>query len=163
MRGRVRSAALVGATLAGVLAIATPAGAGWASSADAGSLSISSATLAAPTGVAASRGACTRRQRTSLTVNVTWTATGSPQATGYAILRSTSATGPFTVVGTVSGISTTTWTDATGQLRFTTTYYYVVESTVQSWTSPASPSGSVTTPRSGAARRPRRPDDRGFR
>ncbi len=131
------------------LAAAAPALAGWSSAADAGSLSVSSASLAAPTGVAAARGACTIRQRTSLTVNVTWTATSSPQATGYTILRATSAAGPFASVGTVGGIGTTAWTDATGQLRFRTTYYYVVEATVQSWTSPDSASGSVTTPRSG--------------
>jgi len=113
---------------------------------DAGSLAVSSATLAAPTGVAAANAACTRRQRTSLTVTVTWTATASPGATGYTILRGTSATGPFTAVGTVSGIGTTSWTDATGQLRFSTTYDYVVEATVQSWTSPSSVAAGVTTP-----------------
>jgi len=113
---------------------------------DAGSLPVSSATLAAPTGVAASNAACTRRQRTSLTVSVTWTATASPGATGYTILRGTGAAGPFTAVGSVSGIGMTSWTDATGQLRFNTTYDYVVEATVQSWTSPNSAAASVTTP-----------------
>ena len=131
-----------------MLAAAAPALAGWSSSVDAGSLAVSSATLAAPTGVAAAQGACTPRQRTSLTVVVTWAATSSPGATGYTVLRGTRATGPFTAEGTVSGIGTTSWTDATGQLRFTTTYYYVVESTVQSWTSPNSATASVTTPAS---------------
>jgi hypothetical protein len=114
---------------------------------DAGSLLVSTASLAAPTGVAAARGACTPGQRTSLTVNVTWSATSSP-ATGYTILRATVAGGPYTAVGSVVGVGTTAWTDATRQLRFITTYYYVVEATVQSWTSPDSASGSVTTPRS---------------
>ena len=144
MRARIpRACLLAGAVVAFA---AAPALAGWSSSADAGSLTISTASLAAPTGVAAVNAACTPRVRTSLTVDVTWVATSSPQATGYTILRGTSATGPFTSVGTVSGIATTSWTDATTQLRFNTTYYYVVEATVQSWTSPDSASASVTTP-----------------
>ena len=128
-----------------MLAAAAPALAGWSSPVDAGSLAVSSATLAAPTGVAAANAACTPRQRTSQTVLVTWTATASPGATGYSILRGTRSTGPFTAIGTVSGIGTTSWTDATGQLRFSTAYYYVVEATVQSWTSPVSAVATVTT------------------
>ena len=146
MRARILRAGLT-AGVAAALAAAAPALAGWSSPVDAGSLSVSTASLAAPTGVAAAIASCTPRQRTSLTVAVTWTATSSP-ATGYSILRGTSATGPFAAVGSVAGVGTTAWTDATGQLRFTTTYYYVVEATVQSWTSPDSAAAAVTTPHS---------------
>jgi len=147
MCARTRSAGLIVAIALAL--VAAPAMAGWSSSVDAGALAITSATIAAPTAVAAANAACTPRQRTSLTVSVDWAASTSPEATGYTILRATRASGPFTAVGTVAGNGTTAWTDATGALRFTTTYYYVVEATVQSWTSPASsPAAGVTTPRS---------------
>ena len=146
MRAPIRRAGLA-AGVAAALSAAAPALAGWISPVDGGSLSVSTASLAAPTGPAAVVSACTPGQRTSLAVTVTWTATSSP-ATGYTILRATRANGPYTAVGSVAGVGTTTWTDATGQLRFTTTYYYVVEATVQSWTSPNSAYASVTTPRS---------------
>jgi len=146
MRARILRFGLA-AGVAAALAAAAPALAGWSSPVDAGSLSVSTASLAAPTGVAAANAACTPGQRTSLTVTVTWTATSSPAA-GYTILRATRANGPYTAVGSVVGVATTAWSDTTGQLRFTTTYYYVVESTVQSWTSPNSTRASVTTPRS---------------
>lgn len=129
------------------LAVVAPTAlAGWASQLDAGAQSLSSATLAAPTGVAAVRGACVTRKPVKLTIVVSWTPTTSPEATGYSILRGTASGGPFTQVGTVAGIGTSSWTDATKQLAFGTTYYYVVEATVQSWTSPDSAPGSVTTP-----------------
>jgi hypothetical protein len=147
MRARACSGALLAGLLCAALS-AAPALAGWSSGADAGSLAVSSASIAAPAGTAAAQGACTPRKAKSLTVVVTWTATSSPEATGYTILRATAPGGPFSTVGSVGGIGTTTWTDATGQLAFRTTYYYVVEATVQSWTSPQSGAGSVTTPKS---------------
>ena len=56
-------------------------------------------------------------------VALNWTASTSAGVTGYQISRGLSATGPFTLIGTVSG-STTSYTDLnvlSGQ-----TYYYVV-------------------------------------
>ncbi len=145
MPARIRRAAL--AAIAVALTAAVPALAGWSSPVDAGSLSVATASLTAPTGVAAAIAACTPRQATSLTVNVTWVATSSPAA-GYTILRGTRVSGPFTAVGSVVGVGTAAWTDTTGKLKFSTAYYYVVQSTVQSWTSPVSATASVTTPRS---------------
>jgi hypothetical protein len=141
------TAALLAAAVVAAVAVA-PGLANWASSATAGSQLLSTVSLAAPTNVTAARGACTILNAPSLTVNVSWTATTTAQAQGYSILRSTSAAGPFVAVGTTSGINTTTWIDATRQLAFSTTYYYIVKATIASWTSgPAGPA-SVTTPSS---------------
>jgi len=147
MSGPRRS--LAAAACAGVaFACAAPfALADFGSSVDAGSLAVSSASLAAPTGVAAATGACTAFKARKLTVTVTWVATTSPEATGYVILRSSSSdAGPYTQVATVPGIGTTTWTDATGALSFSKPYWYVVQSTVAGWTSPPSATAPVTTP-----------------
>jgi hypothetical protein len=147
MRRRIPNPAVLLLAFAVALAMMAPTAlAGWVSQVDAGAQSLSTATLAAPTGVAAARGACTQRKPKQLTIVVSWTPTTSPQATGYAVLRGTASGGPFTQVGIVAGINTSSWTDATKQLAFGTTYYYVVEATVQSWSSPASTPGSVTTP-----------------
>ena len=129
-----------------VVILAPAALAGWSSGVTAGPLPVTSATIAAPTGAAATTSACTKHDATTIQVAVSWTATTSTVATGYTIMRGTSATGPFTQVGTVSGRATTTWTDATGALSINTIYYYVVDATVASWTSPDSNVASVTTP-----------------
>ena len=130
-----------------VFAIAAPVAlAGWSSSASAGPLPISSATIAAPTAAAATTSACTMHDATTVQVAVSWTATTSAGATGYAIKRGTLATGPFAQVGTVSGNGTETWTDAAGALAYATNYYYVVDATVANWTSPDSNVATVTTP-----------------
>jgi hypothetical protein len=141
------AAALFAAALVAAVAVA-PGVAGWSSSAAAGSQLLLTVSLAAPTNVTAARGACTILNAASLTVNVSWTATTTSRAQGYSILRSTSAAGPFTAVGTTSGINTTTWTDATAQLAFSTTYYYIVKSTIASWTSAAAGPANVATPSS---------------
>jgi hypothetical protein len=140
------SAVLVCALTVTAAASAAPGLAAWASSISTGPQALSSVALAAPPSVAAARGACTVLNATSLTVTVTWTATPTQQAQGYAILRSTSAGGPFTMVSTTTGINATSWTDATKQLAFSTTYYYIVKSTVGTWTSPAAGPASITTP-----------------
>ena len=107
---------------------------------------LSSATIAAPTGAAATTSSCTKHNATTVQVAVTWTATSSNSATGYTIKRGTSATGPFTQVGTVNGLNTTSWTDTTRQLQYSTNYYYVIDATVAAWTSPDSNTASVLTP-----------------
>jgi hypothetical protein len=138
--------ALLGAALAAAIVILAPAAlASWSSAITAGSLPVSSATIAAPTGTAATETACTAGTPSALRVTVTWTATSSTRATGYLISRGTAPAGPFTTVGTVTGLNTTSWIDSTGQLQFLTTYYYVVQATVQSWTSPNSSTATVTT------------------
>jgi hypothetical protein len=103
--------------------------------------SISTGTLAAPTGVAAARGACTIL--TSTSVNVTWVQTTSSFASGYDILRSTTSGTGYALVGTVAGRATTAFADTS--VAFSTTYYYVVRAKRNAWRSVNSNQASVTT------------------
>jgi hypothetical protein len=103
--------------------------------------SISTGTLAAPTGVAAARGACSIL--TSTAVNVTWVQTASSFASGYDILRSTTNGSGYFLVGTVVGRATTSFVDTT--VTFSTTYYYVVRAKRNAWRSVNSNQASVTT------------------
>jgi len=145
MRSRLARTAILAASLFPALLIAAPALADWSSSFDAGSLALSSASIDAPTGTGAAQGSCTRRDAAALTIVVGWTATDSAEATGYSVLRATAKNGPYAVVGGVSGNTVVTWTDTTGQLAFSTTYYYEVEATVQSWTSAVSTFAKIKT------------------
>lgn len=95
---------------------------------------ISSGSLAPPTGVAASCVALTNK------VSITWTATTSALAQGYAVLRSSSSGGPYSLVGTVTGRGSTNFSDTIGLLQ---TQYYVVESTRDLWTSAISNQSGV--------------------
>jgi hypothetical protein len=105
------------------------------------SASISTGTLAAPTGVAAARGTCTILTATS--VNVTWVQSASSFASGYDILRSTTNGSGYALVGTVAGRATTSFVDTT--VTFSTTYYYVVRASRNAWRSVNSNQASVTT------------------
>jgi hypothetical protein len=104
--------------------------------------SVSTGTLAAPTGLSAVRGSCTIL--TSNAVNLSWTATASTFADGYIVLRSTTNGSGYAQIATVAGRATTTYVDGTA--AFLTTYYYVVKATRNNWTSPNSGQASVTTP-----------------
>lgn len=64
---------------------------------------------------------------------LTWTATTSTWATGYEIARSTTSGGPYTVIATVSGIGTTTYTDSPP--AYLTTYFYAIRSAQNAWRS----------------------------
>ncbi len=105
------------------------------------SQSITTATLAAPTGLSAARGTCVIL--TSTQVNLNWTATPSTSADGYEILRSTTNGGPYTSIATVNGRTTTTYIDAT--VTFSTTYYYVIKAKRNLWRSATSNQASITT------------------
>lgn len=104
-------------------------------------MTISSATLGVPTGVSAVRDQCTVVTG-PWKVKVTWTAVSAP-ATGYEILRSTTSGSGYGSVGTVSGVSTTTFIDSSPAAS--TRYYYVVRSTRNSWTGANSAQDPVTT------------------
>jgi hypothetical protein len=128
------------ACVAAVAVLAPSAHANWSSTVDGGSLTVSTATLDDPTGLVAAgnAGTCTRRKPKTLTVDLRWTATTSPRATGYLVLRD------GVQVGTVSGAGTTNWSDTTRQLQFSTSYTYTVEATVGGWTSPGA-TATLTT------------------
>src|SRR5687767_1054067 len=63
--------------------------------------SVTTGTLAAPTGATAVRGVCVNNSHNI--VDVSWTATSSLFADGYEIFRATAAAGPYTLLATVTG------------------------------------------------------------
>lgn len=108
---------------------------------DSASMPVSSAQLLPPTGVAAGHGACV--PSTSASVVVSWTPTASTAADGYEIFRSTTSGGPYASAGTVSGRTTSSFTDP--HVAFATTYHYVVQSKRIGWRSASSNEASITT------------------
>jgi hypothetical protein len=93
--------------------------------------SITTDTLDPPTSLAAVGG---------LTAALSWTATVDTYATGYQIQRATVSGGPYSLVSTVTPrtiVSTTDTPVASG------TYYYVLQSSFQSWTSATSNQASA--------------------
>ena len=115
--------------------------AGFTASAGAGPMSVSSATLAPPTGVSASQLNCRRNRPVRIGIN--WTKTVSAFATGVAVERATTSGGPYTTIATL-GKNKVTYTDADPALAYSTTYYYVVQSTYLNWTGDSA-EVSVTT------------------
>ncbi|MCI0347126.1 MAG: fibronectin type III domain-containing protein [Chloroflexi bacterium] len=67
-----------------------------------------------------------------LTVNLTWTATVDVRATGYEVLRSTTSGSGYAVIATVTPRTSTAYTDLP---LVPGTYYYVLRSYYDSWTS----------------------------
>jgi hypothetical protein len=110
-------------------------------SASAASATYATGTLAAPSTLSASHGPCTVAVAPSVKLN--WTATASTWADGYEIRRSLVSGGPYTPVGIVSGLGTTTYTD--GSVLFSLTYYYVVRATKAAWRSADTNQASLTT------------------
>jgi hypothetical protein len=79
----------------------------------------------------------------SPSVVLTWTASASPGADGYEVLRSSSLEGPFLPLGAAGGRQTETYTDTT--VAFSTTYFYAVGATSSTWRSTPSPPVSHAT------------------
>lgn len=125
--------------LAALLALAVPAIARFVDTGTVDSNAFSAAVLEPPTDVAASDD-CVLAE---LEVTVSWTATTSPVADGYEILRSTSSGGPYTKVGEVLGLLETEFVDT--EVSLDTTYHYVVRTFYEGWTSVDSSEASVTT------------------
>ncbi len=140
----LRRRAALSTVLAVVWTFGASAGASgtFTSSAGPSGATYSSGTLGPPTAVAAANGACT--VLTSTSVNLSWTATASAFADGYQVLRSTTSGSGYASVGSVSGRTTSSFTDTTP--AFLTTYYYVVRSTRNTWRSGNSNEATVTTP-----------------
>jgi hypothetical protein len=130
--------AVVGA-LAVALTVVSVASATFNASATAGPMSVQTATLNPPTALSATP---TCVILGAVTVQLSWTATTSGFADGYEVLRSI-APGPYISIGTVSGRTTTSYTD-TGVTR-STTYNYVVRATKNNWRSVDSNEASATT------------------
>jgi len=85
------------------------------------------ATLAPPTGVAATGG---------VTVVLSWTPSVSSDATGYTIERGTALAGPYSLVGIATPIPVTSYADS----PTTGTYWYRLATYIGNWTS------ATTTP-----------------
>ena len=85
--------------------------------------SLATDTLNPPTSVSATGGT---------TAGLSWTATVDAYATGYTVYRGTGSGGPYSQVATVTPRTTTTTTDTPAASG---TYYYVLQSYFQSWTS----------------------------
>lgn len=109
---------------------------------DSAAHTVSTGTLQPPTDPSTAAGPCTAGISASIVVS--WTATPSTWADGYEILGSLVSGGPYTTVGTVSGVSTTSYT-VTG-LAFATTFHYVVKATKEHWRSVATSQVSRATP-----------------
>jgi hypothetical protein len=139
-RSRLRLSALIGASAAALIT-ASLAGASFTSAATGGPIRISTATLQPPTGTTATQTNCNNNKPVQITIS--WTATTSAFAAGYSIQRSTTSGGPYSTIGTTP-IATTTYIDNNPTLAYTTTYYYVVQATYQSWTA-TSNLATVTT------------------
>ena len=125
------------------LSTSGPAAASFSTAPQIGQGSISSAVLAPPTAVSATGGCQTLIVGPQMTL--AWTATTSTYATAYKVLRSTTTGGPYTMIATVAGGSTTGYTDTTVS-GLGATYYYVVESSYSNWTSVNSAQAKGTTP-----------------
>lgn len=129
------------ALLAGVAVFsAVPAFAGFSDATTTASMGVTSGVLAAPTAPTAVA-SCVGTVVKSPRVTVSWTATSSTYATGYAILRLTA--GSYVQIGTVSGRTTTSYADNTVLLA--TTYTYKVRATYQNWFAQTTGSASATT------------------
>jgi hypothetical protein len=120
----IRVAALL--TAAGLLLTLHPSGdasAAWSVSAD-GTSAAAADTLAAPTSVTVTW---------NPVVHVSWTASASPWATGYRVLRAVAPAGPWTQIADVAA-PTTTVDDTPGA----GTYYYAVQAYKEGWSSTVS-------------------------
>jgi hypothetical protein len=120
-----------------VVIVASGVGTAWGvfNKSSASSFAVTTATLAAPTGLSATP---------TSTVALSWTATVSANATGTRVFRSTTSGSGYTQIAQIAGLATTTYTDHPG----TGTFYYVVEAYYSgngaNWTSANSTQASAT-------------------
>jgi hypothetical protein len=108
--------------LLAVAAAAAPTTLARLTGADASTLSVSTDTLAPPTGLAASG---------TVSAALSWTPTNDTYATGYQVLRSTTSGSGYAFIGTVTPRTATATTDSPGN----GTFYYVLRSYFQNWDS----------------------------
>ena len=126
MPRRRRAATLLIAVVAVSGHLTTGALATFSDTTDRPSLSVSTANVAAPTDLATASGCVLLAP----TVELSWTASASDFVSGYRVHRRT-AGGAFELVGSVSGRTTTTYSDVTvvgGE-----SYSYVVDAVYENW------------------------------
>lgn len=137
----VRQPLVVLATVAVLSAALTAAAHAQFTASASESQQLATGTLSPATQPATAPGTCV--PDVSDAVVVSWTATTSTWAEGYEVLRATSDTGPYTVVGSASGQPTTSYTDS--GLPFGTTYHYQVRAKKHEWRSTSTATVSRTT------------------
>lgn len=128
------------AGMALLLGAASVASAAFSSATSAGAI-YSAAALSPPSSPSTAHGPCA--VLSSASIRVSWSATPSSWADGYEVLRSTTSGGPYSLVGTVGGVGTLTYLNAS--LPFSTTYHYVVRATKGNWRSANTTQVSRTT------------------
>lgn len=136
LRGRA-AALVVAAALTGTVllpASAAVSSAVFTSTAEVGNNTLTADTLAPPTDL-------TVTQPTPGQLALSWVATNDTYADGYRVYRSTSSTGPWELVATVTPVTATGWTDTTPPAG---TSYYVLKSYRHNWTSVDSNTASGT-------------------
>lgn len=111
----------------------------WADAPGVGANALSTAELLAPTGPSATA-SCDGVGRAKVVLG--WTV--AARADGYDVLRSTTNGGPYTNVQHVTGGSSVSASDRS--LSTGTTYYYVLRTTRNNWTSANSSQVQATTP-----------------
>jgi len=124
--------AAVAVLVPAVLGSATPISLARMTDAASSTKAISTDTLDPPTSLAAVGGT---------TASLTWTVTPDTYATGYDLQRGTGSGGPYSVVATITPRTAVAATDAPG---VSGTYYYVLRSVFQNWTSVNSNEASAT-------------------
>jgi hypothetical protein len=125
---------ILGVVVAVVLTTASIAAATFSSSAGTGPMALSSATLSAPGGFAATANCV----KPNVSVSLSWSS--SNFASGYTIYRA-AAGGGYSAVASVSS-GTTSYTD--NGVGYSTTYDYYVTATFQSWTAQSSTASATT-------------------
>jgi hypothetical protein len=118
-----------------------PAWAAFGPTTPSGQQSVSAGVLQPPTGLAAAQGPCANNRSTA--VALSWKASTSAFAAGYAVWRSGGGSAAYVMVGTAGGGSATGFTDTT--VAFSTTYSYVVRAARAGWTSAAAGPVAITT------------------
>jgi fibronectin type 3 domain-containing protein len=99
-----------------------------------GPLTVATSTLAPAKGVTATQVNC--RLNKNPEIEVEWTATSSTYASTYNVERATASAGPYTAVDSVP-IGETSYTDKSGSLGYSTTYYYRITVVDHSWSAPS--------------------------
>ena len=132
---------VVVAATAFLVAITIPAFAVFIRSETVQSNAISTATLSPPTSPSATA-SCDGPG--SAKIVLAWTATASSFADGYDAYRSATIGGPYTTIGHVSGRTSTTYSDPA--LSLGASYFYVVQTTGNNWTSVDSSEVQALTP-----------------
>jgi len=136
------SAALGVLVAAALLASAPLALAAFTHTTSGGPLTMVSGTLSPASGVSAAQAKCHTNHTPE--IEISFTATSSSYATSYTVERATASAGPYTSVTSIALGGATSYTDTSGSLGYSTTYYYRVAVLFHSW-SATSATASIRT------------------